>query len=124
MQAARGVVALLLCLAWLSGIAAQTCIPDGTEGQGSGAEALVVTHLARDENGQCCTIALEGVQQPLPVKRPSPTDPKVQGLPPSNVAVRLETVRGVSGLSVGRFETPGHPPFYLLYRRLLIPAFL
>lgn len=128
-QAARLSAFLLVFAGWFATAALGACVPQAPgsheihfNADAPGLSASYATG-AGGADSECCISSLNGLQYPAFLKGPSPADPKPAALLDVYVAplaAPTPGVRVVSGDTDAQFD---HPPFYLLYGRLLIASF-
>lgn len=119
-RAALGGMLVFLLAGWHSAVLAGLCVADGTIDPPS---LVRVAHEAGAErSSDCCIVVLDATRRPALAERPPWLDPG-----PEAVISQTAGVPGKAGSSEPvRVADDGtevrHPPYYLLYRRFLIPS--
>ena len=127
-RTARRMAYVLLCLAWFATAAAGACLPHAHAG-GVSDSGLERHELAGHVDGTsdideaCCLLTEDARSQPALVAGSSHAKPKPMALPARDAdgGVQPSPVATNPPNSVATLFSS--PPFYLLYKRLLIPAF-
>lgn len=127
-HAAHQVALLLLFLGWFATAAAGACLPYIPLGVESGTGPDIHTHAypagnADDAGDACCVSSSDARNPPLLAQwGPSP-EPKPVTLPAAAVSRHVDAVPVSWRVPLNIDTAVSHPPFYLLYSRLLIPSF-
>lgn len=121
--AARGAVTLLLLSGWIATVAAGVCVADGVPGNSSVSGSLNQSIYSGNAGGigQCCMVPLSYAEQAVPAKEASTFRSGPAALPPVATASSVEPAVSAPTVSMRTSDERPHPPFYLLYRRFLIP---
>jgi len=124
--AARDVVALLLLFGWMTMAAAAGCASDEASSGGAGSGALNQAVYSGDagRTRDCCVASLNYAEQAVPAKEASTFRSGPAALPSAAATSSVEAAVNAPTVSVRTGDERPHPPFYLLYRRFLIPFFL
>lgn len=119
---------LLLFLGWFATAAAGACLPLVHLSAGSSTDAYIHTPASHaggngDLGDACCVSSSDARHPPLPVQRDSAAEPKPAALPASETIEQVDAVPTSWRASLSSDATLSRPPFYLLYKRLLVHPF-
>lgn len=125
--ALRAVVGVL-CFGWIAASAIAACLPYVAadvpfSGHSGGHVVLEQTHGTGDEGDECCAYAHHVVAAPALAAASSYADPKPPGIGERDATPRVGQKSTVPAARIEGVASIAHPPFYLLYSRLLIPHF-
>lgn len=126
--AAHQAVLLLLLLGWFATVAAGACLPHIALSAESGTGPDIYTHAyhagnADDVSDACCVASSDARHPPLLAQWAPSAEPKPVALPAPTVSLHVDTAPASWRVPLSIDTAVFHPPFYLLYSRLLIPSF-
>jgi hypothetical protein len=126
-RTARRMAYVLLCLAWFATAATGACLPhahSSVSDPGLDRHELA-GHVGGtgDVNDACCLLTEDARSQPAFVAGSSPAKPKPTALPARDAAVGVQPSTLATNPPASVATLFSSLPFYLLYKRLLIPAF-
>jgi hypothetical protein len=126
-HAARRMAYVLLCLTWFATAVAGACLPHAhssvSDSSLDGHELAGHVNGTGDPDVGCCLLTDDVRSQPALVDGSSPATPKPAALPARDAAGGVEPSLLVARPPASVETLFSSPPFYLLYKRLLIPAF-
>lgn len=119
---------LLLLLGWFATAAAGACLPYISLSVESGTGPDIHIHAyhagnADDTADACCVSSSDARHPPLLAQWGSSAEPKPAALPAPAVPQHVDAVPASWRVPSNIDTAFSHPPFYLLYSRLLIPSF-
>jgi hypothetical protein len=126
--AAEQAVLLLLFLGWFATAAAGACLPYISWSAESGAGPDIHIHTyhagnADDIADACCVLSSDARHPLLLAQWGSSAEPKPVALPAPAVPQHVDAAPASWRVPLNIDTAVSHPPFYLLYSRLLIPSY-
>lgn len=127
-HAAHQAVLLLLLLGWFATVAAGACLPNISLSVEFGTGPDIHTHAYHTGNADgvgdaCCVSSSDARHPPLLAQWGPSAEPKPVVLFASAVSQDVDAVPVSWRVPLNVDAAVSHPPFYLLYSRLLIPSF-
>lgn len=119
---------LFLLLGWFATAAAGACFPYISLSVESGTGPDIYTHAydsgnADDVVDACCVSSSDARHPPLLAQWGPSAEPKPVALPAPAVSRHVDAAPVSWRVPLNVDAAVSHPPFYLLYSRLLIPSF-